>query len=1066
MNALRKILGKAGLVYVLLTVVLLVAPSVPVPVSAQEPNPNGKTYLPLVIQEGNDNLTSVATAGNPDVWCGKCVNVDPNTHQCVGVEREFYDPDNPTNCFCNPNNGQPPDYGNCTWWVLSQRPDLESSTIVDQWNQYNSGWDWQPTNWPGYAERSGYWVDDTPREGAIAVFNAGAQGAGPLGHVAYVTGVADDPPTNHSWFSVTEMNCGSVDRLERDNPYYADGGVGVNFIYAPGVYLCADANGTGKCRRFAEQSDYLRGVTEPGGVTSTYLDFEDLARQGLYWNNATSSVYVSGNYWAILWENELAGGTARRGWGGWWLGVGPKGNSLSWSDHIDNLYDHPAPIFNDRTSAIFVWKKGDPQIPAANLSNADGAPKEGVYMCPDGWFRNGDPENPMYCYNFPVDAGTSCTRYDIWWWGNGATSFWILGDYEVWVRGINDWSKNETFGVNDAELWQPSPGNRIFNDDIGTFEVRRKGAGQAQALGTDGTEFKITENPAASTQQTTQQMTAADTTQGTACTYSPPPCSYTPGQGSSRGSLFLDAYNRNGGAGKLGCARNGAHWWGSVVAQDFTGSSSFGEAIIIQDESHDNPPFSISAYVVHGDIWVTYRNMGGPASWLGVPTSDEFVNATGFPQSNFRNGYITWNGGNWQAYCPYQPGQGSSRQQLFLNAYNRNGGMAKLGCATSGAYWWGPVVAQNFTGSPGYDEAVIFQDEPHDNPPMTVPAYVVHGEIWRTYRQMGGPASWLGVPTSDEFVNGQGYPQSNFTGGYITFNGSSWQAYYSSPVYHSFQSFNYPNEYIRHRNSLGEKTPVTSELDRKDATFRMVPGLADPTCVSLEARNYPGYFLRHQDSRVKLQPSDGNQLFKADATFCVRPGLADPNVISFESKNYPGRYLRHRGGQLWVEAGTDALFRADASWRIDSPLWTGETYLSFQSFNYPDRYIRHRNALGEATPIVSDLDKKDATFRVIPGLADPNCVSLESRNYPGHYLRHQDSRVKLAPQDDTQLFRDDATFCVKLGLADPYAVSFESKNFPGRYLRHRGGQLWVEAGDGSDLYRKDATWRMVAPFWS
>jgi len=167
-----------------------------------------------------------------------------------------------------------------------------------------------------------------------------------------------------------------------------------------------------------------------------------------------------------------------------------------------------------------------------------------------------------------------------------------------------------------------------------------------------------------------------------------------------------------------------------------------------------------------------------------------------------------------------------------------------------------------------------------------------------------------------------------------------------------------------------------------------------------------------------------------------------------------------------VEAGDGSdLYRKDATWRIDSPLWTGETYLSFQSFNYPDRYIRHRNALGEATPIVSDLDKKDATFRVIPGLADPNCVSLESRNYPGHYLRHQDSRVKLAPQDDTQLFRDDATFCVKLGLADPYAVSFESKNFPGRYLRHRGGQLWVEAGDGSDLYRKDATWRMVAPFW-
>ena len=155
----KTFLGKAGLLLVLLLMVIVISPSVPVTVSAQEPNPTGRIFLPLVIEE--NGVARPATAGTPDVWCGRCTN--PPT--CT--EREFYDPDNPTNCQCTQYDAQNrpicSGYSNCTWWVLSQRPDLESSTIVNQWNQYNSGWDWQPTSWPGYAERSGYWVDNTPR---------------------------------------------------------------------------------------------------------------------------------------------------------------------------------------------------------------------------------------------------------------------------------------------------------------------------------------------------------------------------------------------------------------------------------------------------------------------------------------------------------------------------------------------------------------------------------------------------------------------------------------------------------------------------------------------------------------------------------------------------------------------------------------------------------------------------------------------------------------------------------------------------------------------------------------
>ena len=125
------------------------------------------------------------------------------------------------------------------------------------------------------------------------------------------------------------------------------------------------------------------------------------------------------------------------------------------------------------------------------------------------------------------------------------------------------------------------------------------------------------------------------------------------GAGSSRQQLFVDAYNRNGGRDNLGCTENSAHWWDSgsnaVVTQDFTGQGGFGDCSIIHDEQRDNPMSSVPAFVVHSAIWVTYAGMGGPHSWLGPPTSDEFNNGSN-AQNNFRSGYITWSGSDWQSY--------------------------------------------------------------------------------------------------------------------------------------------------------------------------------------------------------------------------------------------------------------------------------------------------------------------------------------------------------------------------------------------------------------------------------
>ena len=131
----------------------------------------------------------------------------------------------------------------------------------------------------------------------------------------------------------------------------------------------------------------------------------------------------------------------------------------------------------------------------------------------------------------------------------------------------------------------------------------------------------------------------------------------------------------------------------------------------------------------------------------------------------------------------------------------------------------------------------------------------------------------------------------------------------------ALQSYNYRSHYIRHRNYLGEITPINSGLDVADSSFRIVPGLAEGKSVSFESRNYPGQYLRHQGFRIKLHRPDGSDLFRKDASFRVVPGMADPSWNSFESVNYPGHYLRHRDFHLYLERGDGDLFRKDCTFR-------------------------------------------------------------------------------------------------------------------------------------------------------
>ncbi|GCE31718.1 hypothetical protein KDA_72020 [Dictyobacter alpinus] len=149
-------------------------------------------------------------------------------------------------------------------------------------------------------------------------------------------------------------------------------------------------------------------------------------------------------------------------------------------------------------------------------------------------------------------------------------------------------------------------------------------------------------------------------------------------------------------------------------------------------------------------------------------------------------------------------------------------------------------------------------------------------------------------------------------------------------VYQSLQTTTpgYSNAFIRHANGDGYTAVVDNNSDtllKQDATFKVVDGLADASCYSFESRNYPGNYLRHANSRLHNSPRDGSALFDQDATFCAQAGLSGTGV-SFKSYNYPDHYIRHYNAEVWIATNggpeafdTSTSFMQDASWNIAAP---------------------------------------------------------------------------------------------------------------------------------------------------
>ena len=129
----------------------------------------------------------------------------------------------------------------------------------------------------------------------------------------------------------------------------------------------------------------------------------------------------------------------------------------------------------------------------------------------------------------------------------------------------------------------------------------------------------------------------------------------------------------------------------------------------------------------------------------------------------------------------------------------------------------------------------------------------------------------------------------------------------------------------------------------------------------------------------------------------------------------------------------------------------------FRSLAYDHAYLRHADVFVRVDVTVEPL--ADSQFHVLPGLADPDAISIRSINLPGYFLRREGNTILFAPSDGTEAFNQDATWWVRPGLADSDWISLEAYSQPGYVIGRQFGVLaLVQASDNmTQAMREDAT---------
>jgi GH43 family beta-xylosidase len=141
----------------------------------------------------------------------------------------------------------------------------------------------------------------------------------------------------------------------------------------------------------------------------------------------------------------------------------------------------------------------------------------------------------------------------------------------------------------------------------------------------------------------------------------------------------------------------------------------------------------------------------------------------------------------------------------------------------------------------------------------------------------------------------------------------------------------------------------------------------------------------------------------------------------------------------------------------DTGIDPGFSFSRFRSFSYDSAYLNHTD-INTNIDVTSNPDAH-TLFHVLPGLADPNAISLRAVSLSTFYLRHDGNAVILAANDGSAEFAESATWHIRPGLADESWISFEAYDQSGYYIGQQFGVLALVQLTESmpDSAREDAT---------
>jgi len=227
-----------------------------------------------------------------------------------------------------------------------------------------------------------------------------------------------------------------------------------------------------------------------------------------------------------------------------------------------------------------------------------------------------------------------------------------------------------------------------------------------------------------------------------------------------------------------------------------------------------------------------------------------------------------------------------------------------------------------------------------------------------------------------EFYRNTGYGNASFIITSSNFYNVKIQELDRDPLsFQFFQSLSQTQVYLTNNSKLLSRAMDSTKIvvDLKDAAAKAETDIYNRflnQMVSFKSFNFPNNFMRHRNAEVWSESGSG-QLYNNDASFFVRPALnGRPGYVSFESVNYPGWFMRHKDFLLFMSQNNDEFVINDASFKIKlSNIGVAETF-SLKSSNYPQYFIRHFNSrCSISMKENSDIYNRDSSWLLVPGLA-------------------------------------------------------------------------------------------------